>query len=70
MRQIFGLFVPERRDPMTGGMAILSVGNVLELLLRVLPSGLVFLFIVVLADDVGMGRSIVQLFSALVVFVV
>ena len=55
---------------MSGGMAILSVGNVLELLLRVLPSGLVFLFIVVLADDVGMGRSIVQLFSALVVFVV
>ena len=63
------LVVSERGDTMSGRVTVLSFGNVLELLPRMLASGLVLLLTVLLADNVGMCRSIVQFFGTLVVLV-
>jgi len=51
---------------MPGRVIFVSFGNVLELLPRMLVPRRVILFTMLLANNVGMCRTIVQFFGALV----
>ncbi len=69
MRQNGRLIVSEWDDTVSGRVTIVSFGNVLVLLPGMLVSGLVLLFTVLLANNVGMCRTIVQFVGTLVFLV-